>query len=95
MGREGQMEGKRFPNYTKLQAWVSTLRRGIETAGAGELLFTNRLSYLQIRVGQKDEPNVPQGLILPCSMLHVLSETLSCGAMDHHLLTGKEGIPAS
>lgn len=28
------MEGKRFPNYTELQAWVSTLWRGIEAAEA-------------------------------------------------------------
>lgn len=28
------MEGKRFPNYTELQAWVSTLWRGVEAAEA-------------------------------------------------------------
>lgn len=37
---------------------------------------------------------LPRGLILFCTMLHTLSETLSCGAMDHHLLMGnKASLP--
>lgn len=30
MGGEGQMDGGRFPAYTKFQAWVSALWRGTE-----------------------------------------------------------------
>lgn len=48
MGGEDQMEGRRFPNYTKLQIWVSNLvERHWDSAGLGGLLFTSGFSYLQ------------------------------------------------